>query len=72
MADDFFTAPGNTPNFRTPAWLVQLEEGGERKIYPYDKGLEFLRFHSDEGQSLRFNIPPIKMVSISRSLLTQR
>lgn len=69
VADDFFTAPGRTPSFRTPAWLIQLEDGGERKIYPYEKGLEFLRFHSVEGQSLYFAIPLIRAVSMPGSLL---
>lgn len=50
VPEDFFKTLGKPPNFRTQAWRVQLEDGGERKIYSYDRGLEFLKFHSDEGQ----------------------
>lgn len=52
LADDFFTTPGKPANFQTPAWRVQLEDGGKREIYKYERGLSFLKFSTDEAEQM--------------------
>ncbi|KAK4446748.1 hypothetical protein QBC34DRAFT_304247, partial [Podospora aff. communis PSN243] len=56
MPSNFF-APEFAPDkaafpFGCPAWLVQLEGQGERKVYRYPKGLKFLDFCSADAERM--------------------
>ncbi|KAH7316898.1 hypothetical protein B0I35DRAFT_512743 [Stachybotrys elegans] len=51
LANDFFSSP-NSSNFQSPTYLVQIEGGGESKVYSYPKGFRYMRFQETQAEQM--------------------
>ena len=53
MAENFLASlsdPGGCPNFASRTYLVQIEESGEREVYWYSDGFNYLDFSSVQSK----------------------
>jgi hypothetical protein len=49
----FLSAPGSSPNFASRTYLVQIEDSGEREVYRYPHGFNYLDFSGVQSKFKR-------------------